>query len=152
MDVLNVFSVPTEKYTRVKCRRIGVELDWFNCVYGRSILSGKTTYVSKKNYRSNKEFDTYKSNNGLKKKILIVLSRFHPEKSKVDFQDNPDYFMSPNFEYDYDVIIFGFGGNNFKVKKAKTFYVKASKVLYKEEGKFLLVDNLTLETVCTFPC
>lgn len=151
MEVLNSLLVPSKQYTRVKCRRIGIEVDWFNCVYGRTILSGKTTYVSKKNYRSNKEFDRYKADNKTQKKILVVITRSSDLKSSYDFKDNPDFFMNPNFGYDHDIIIFGFAGNNFKVKKSKIFYVKGSKVLYKDDEGHLLVDNLTLENSCTFP-
>lgn len=150
MNVLNAFSVPTETYTRVKCRRIGIKLDWFNCVYGRTILSGRTTYVSKKNYRSNKEFDKYKNENVENKRILVVLNKSSLEKTSIDFDNNPEYFMSSMFDYEYDIIVLGFASNNFKVKKSKTFYVKAPNVLYKNDNEYLLVDNITLENACNF--
>lgn len=150
MEALKTFSVPSETYQRVKCRRIGIELDWFNCVYGRTILSGRTTYISKKNYRSNKEFDKYKKENKEEKRILVVLNKSSISKTALDFEDNPSYFMCPSFDYEYDIIVLGFDSNNFKVKKSKTFYVKAPNVLYKNGSEHLLVDNITLENACIF--
>jgi len=150
MDVLKVFSLPTETYTRVKCRRIGIDIDWFNCVYGRTILSGKTTYISKKNYRSNIEFDKYKSDNVENKRVLVILNDSSLKKTSIDFDDNTEHFMYPMFDYEYDIIMLGFASNHFKVKKSKTFYVKAPNVLYKNDNEYLLVDNITLENACNF--
>ena len=128
-----------------------MSLEWFSCVYGRTILSGTTDYISKKNYRSNVEFQNFKKTNLTEKKLLVVLLNRDVENVSQSFHDLPSLFMSQNFDYDADIIALAFYSKSFKVKKGKTFYVKSSHVLYKENTeKHMLLDNLTLECACNF--
>ena len=151
MELIKKFNdVDPKKFKRVKCRRIGIQIEWFSSVHNRVIFAGTSQYISKKNYRSNKEFKTFKENNINNKKIYIVAIDETPEKIANVFKDDPSLFINEEFNYDPEIIIFSTNYNNFKIKKAKTFYMKSKHALFKHHNEYLLIDNFTLECYCNF--
>ena len=140
-----------EKYKRVKCRRIGLDLKWFSQIYQRVILHGNTTYISNKNYRSNIEFNKFKNENQYRKTISVLLiNEAMIEVYSKNFENDPALFIHKNFDCSSDICAFATSFNNFKIKKNKTFYTKAQNVLLKNGDELLLVDNLTIECLCNF--
>lgn len=139
-------SQDAEQFNRVRCRRVGVSIESFSIVKGRVILYGKTNYISKKNYRSNREFESYKKNNLLVKSITILLA--NPAEINLSFfSDSLDIFTCDFPKTDIVVIALKF--NKFKLKKAKTFFVKIQSAnWYEENNERLHVDTVTLECLC----
>lgn len=148
MEFLSKFmDVPPEFYKRVRCRRIGLDVEWFSCVKGRHVFCGTGTYISNKNYRSNKEFDQFKAENPITRRVLVVtVPCVDIQYVATLFGEN---FLHQKFDYgDVDLVVFALNNSNFKVKKSKTFYVKSSMALVKDNNDHLLVDNLTFEMNC----
>lgn len=147
MNYLKKFGeIDPVQVQRVKCRRIGLEIEWFSIIHGRVLLCGKTTYMSKKNYRSNDDFNKFKHDNPMSERTLVILTNEKPYGTTFE---NPDDFMSNKFNYgDPNLIIYAPLFNKFKLRKSKTFYVKARNAMVLDSN--ILVDNFTLECSCNF--
>ena len=152
MDLfLKTFDKKNEKFLRVKSRRIGMELECFSNVHGRIFLKAKTAFISKKNFRSNKEFDVFKKKNptNLSTKVLLVHKNFDAKK----FKNKRSQFLHKNIT-DTDaatpLVILACQFQKFKFKKNKVFFIKACNAMVSENDKLFLVDNLKLECKCTF--
>lgn len=147
MDYLKKFSdIDPTSVQHVKCRRVGLEIEWFSIIHGRVVLCGTATYISKKNYRSNEDFHKYKTENPISERTLVILT--NGTNYNTHFK-NPDDFMSDKFNYgNPSLIIYASSFNNFKLRKSKTFYVKARNAMVLE--KKIVVDNFTLECSCNF--
>ena len=126
MEFIQKLPTGTRDYKRVRCRRLGLTLNWFSCVNGRSVYSGNISYESKKNFRSNLEFNTFKSNNKVNRKILLVLLSYPVSVLVKTFRNNKSLFLHPGFDYDgTEIVIFATNDSNTKVRKSKKFYIKA---------------------------
>lgn len=151
MEFIQKLTDDTRDYKRVRCRRLGLTLDWFSCVKGRSVYSGNISYESKKNFRSNMEFDTFKNNNKVNRKILLVLISYPVSVLVNTFRNKKSIFLHPGFDYDgTEIVIFATNDSNTKVRKSKKFYIKAKNAVmvdFKLSRK-LFVDNLTVEVSC----
>jgi hypothetical protein len=152
MDLLGelVASGP-ENYERVRCRRFGLALEWFSSVLGRTIYCGEVCYESRKNFRSNAEFDEFKSANQISRRVLFVfLNRPVVDIVRV-FGDDPGLFLSDNFDCSgADIVVFAFNHSDVKIRKSKVFFLKSKQVLMYDliERRKLLVDKLTLQVSC----
>ena len=152
MELINDFNkINPKSFNFVKCRRIGIDIDFFSSIYGRIVFAGKTNYISKKNYRSNQEFEEFKDKNIINKKILVIAVNEPIEKCSEMFNNDPKLFLSETFNYEPDIVIFAMNHNNPKIKKSKTFYLKSKNVLFKDKNdENLLIYNFTLECFCNF--
>lgn len=147
-------DTPPSNYTPVKCRRMGLTVDLFSCMYGRDILRGTVTYISPKNYRSNREFVAFRDANPVSVRALVLLvDRENVERVADKFNDRPGDFFNENFTDPTcpEMVIFVSQHNKFKVRKNKTFFVKGTQALVSHGETSLLVENLTIECSCTFP-
>lgn len=145
---------PPSDYTPVKCRRMGLTVDLFSCMYGRGILRGTITYISPKNYRSNREFVAFRDANPVSlRAIVLLVDRDNVDRVAAKFNDSPGEFFNENFTDPTrpEMVIFVSRYNKFKVRKNKTFFVKGTQVLVLHGETSMLVENLTLECSCTFP-
>jgi hypothetical protein len=148
--MLQAFHEDEGAYVRVKCRRIGMSVDWFSSVGNRTILGGTVTYESNKNYRSNVEFGEFKERNVLQRKALVVLTSGSIQQIVKTF-GTCERFFSPAFDHNAPLQMVGFNTNKFKIRKSKNFFIKVKRLLLNDQTdrRQLLVDNATLEFSCT---
>jgi len=152
------FDDKNENFVRVKCRRLGLNLSCFSNVHHRIFLRAHTTFVSNKNYRSNKDFQKYKKNNPVATTATILLFDGHPESLIQKFQNKTELFLHEELteraEPDpdvHEVVIVACKYQKFKIKKNKTFFIKAKHAIMMDHKKqLLLVDNIKLECRCSF--
>jgi hypothetical protein len=150
-------SANDEAYDVFPVKRIGLEVDWFSQVMGRTVLHGHITYDSNKNYRSNKAFDQYKALNALRlKTIFILIEGDMPAALASSFMGDTELFLPPDTDKEVmeaDVFMYATPAKHFKVFKSKRFFVKAFDVLYYERRPtgspvHKVIQSCTLEVLC----
>jgi hypothetical protein len=70
---LDIANIPATELKFSDVKEIGMELDWFSHIFGRTILCGNLTYESYKNYRCKKEFEKNVMVNTTKKPTVIII-------------------------------------------------------------------------------
>lgn len=82
---------PLENFKTIDIKEIGIELDWFSHVYGRTILVGTLTYESYKNYRCKKEFESKVLSNPLNIPTVIFIHDWDvANKGSIEKFKNPE--------------------------------------------------------------
>lgn len=145
-----------DNYKKTQCKRWGLHVDRFSNVMGIILLEGTIYYDSNKNYRSNKTFDEFKTNNVISRKALVYITQSDPEHIFANFgeneekaNDNLDTLMGL-YRGDHDCVIYGTGCDKFKFQRSKVFYLKFNDALYASKGDNFLVQNATIECDCNF--
>jgi hypothetical protein len=71
--LLDFVNAPVDKYKYTDVKEIGMEIDWFSHVFGRTIIAGILRYETYKNYRCKKEFNKNVTDNRMDVPTLIFI-------------------------------------------------------------------------------
>lgn len=74
---LDVANIPMEELKYCDVKEIGMELDWFSHVFGRTILVGRLCYESFKNYKCKSEFEENVLDHPLNVPTVIFIHDWH---------------------------------------------------------------------------
>jgi hypothetical protein len=145
-------------------KQIGLEIDWFSNLYGRSILTGHVVYESEKNYRSKVMFNEFKIENKVSKPCTVILFEDDLDLELLcsTFGNFGNFFIGCEQEiiekYSSYIMIGilkvpkkkrnGKEGRTYKVLRKKRFFIDVAKCIIVEGDTKRFVDPVLIS--CTF--
>lgn len=88
MEFFSSFRVTDETDAPSHVKRIGMDIEYFSNICGRTLLVGHITYISDKNFKSKKCLQTYLESNTIRVPAVVVLTEEDHALNRVKNYDN----------------------------------------------------------------
>ena len=116
------------KATELKYARISVNIKWFSSVLGRTLIFGDVRYISKNNFRTNKDLNKYMDSYSPKNKTVFIILKHARNFIERDFK-NLNFFPKKGHEsiYNSDYIFYAENVPKIKFKRNKQINIKVKR-------------------------
>lgn len=146
-------------------KQFGFEIDLFSRVYGRMIMVGHIVFKADKNYRSKKQFETFREENAVSIPTIIMLFEEDNDViSNMESVDNLFINRFPDIKKKYyvekSIKMFGYvrdpkrrkngkPGRSYKIHRKKRFIIPITDLIYMDDNEeFKYCNSTTIH--CTF--